>query len=75
MVKIGVIWYPDFETDTEGWWTCDKKTKQGDLVFLYRAQKKRDIGYLIQAVSDAYDIRDDEFARRMGGNMVATTGY
>ena len=57
---------PDIETDTEGWWTCDQRTKRGDLIFLYRARIKKDIAYLIQAVSDAYDIRDDPYAREEG---------
>ena len=57
---------PDLESDTEGWWTCDRRTKQGDMIFLYRAKMKKNIAYLIQAVGDAYDISDDEFAREWG---------
>jgi hypothetical protein len=57
---------PGLESDTEGWWTCDRRTKRGDLIYLYRARMKKDIAYLIQAVSDAYDISDDEYAREEG---------
>ncbi|MHC1688180.1 MAG: tetratricopeptide repeat protein [Methanothrix sp.] len=46
-------------TDSDGWWTCHKETKKGDLVFLWRTSPKKDIGYLIQAGSDAYSIVDD----------------
>jgi len=42
-----------------GWWTCHKDTKRGDLVFLWRTTPKSDIGYLIQAKSDAYSIVDE----------------
>jgi hypothetical protein len=50
---------PSHGVDTEGWWTCHKDTQEGDLVFLWRTTPKRDIGYLIQAASDAYSIADD----------------
>ncbi len=57
---------PEFEPDTEGWWTCDPRTREGDLVFLYRAKLKRDIGYLMRATSDAFDISDDYYAQIEG---------
>jgi hypothetical protein len=38
----------------------------GDLIFLWRTSPKRDIGYLIQAASDAYSIADDEYASQQG---------
>jgi len=40
----------------QGWWTCNEKTKVGDLIFLWRTLPKSDIGYLIQAKSKAYPI-------------------
>ena len=45
--------------DSDGWWTCHRDTKRGDLVFLWRSSPKKDIGYLIQSESDAYSIADD----------------
>lgn len=50
---------PTRSDDPGGWWTCHKNTKKGDLVFLWRTSPKKDIGYLIQAGSDAYSIADD----------------
>lgn len=50
----------------EGWWTCHKDTKKGDLILLYRSRLKKDIGYLIQAGSDAYSIADDNIASSWG---------
>jgi EVE domain len=57
---------PSHGVDTEGWWTCHKDTQEGDLVFLWRTTPKRDIGYLIQAASDAYSIADDPHAFQQG---------
>lgn len=57
---------PDFldpaQPDAGGWWTCHRDTRQGDLVLLYRTRPRSDLGYLIQAESDAYSIADDEHA-------------
>ena len=50
---------PNSGVDSDGWWTCHKDTKKGDLVLLWRTSPKKDIGYLIQAESDAYSIADD----------------
>lgn len=50
---------PDSGVDSDGWWTCHKDTKKGDLVLLWRTSPKKDICYLIQAESDAYSIADD----------------
>ena len=50
---------PNSGVDSDGWWTCHKDTKKGDLVLLWRTSPKKDIGYLIQAESDAYSIVDD----------------
>jgi hypothetical protein len=50
---------PENNYDPDGWWTCNKATKEGDLVLLYRAKLKKDIKYLILAESDAYSIADD----------------
>lgn len=50
---------PDLEYAPGSWWTCHKDTLEGDLVLLYRSQERRDLGYLIEARSDAYSILDD----------------
>lgn len=50
---------PNSGVDSDGWWTCHKQTTKGDLVFLWRTSPKKDIGYLIQAQSDAYSIADE----------------
>lgn len=55
---------PSNENDTEGWWTCAKHTKMGDLILLYRKTPKKDIAYLIQAKSDAYSIENDDYASK-----------
>jgi hypothetical protein len=57
---------PSSEIDVGGWWTCHKNTQIGDLIFLWRTSPKRDIGYLIQAASDAYSIADDDYASQQG---------
>lgn len=57
---------PDYEDDTEGWWTCHKETRKGDLVLLWRTTPLKDIGYLMQTLSDAYPISRDELANDMG---------
>ena len=36
-----------------GGWSCHKDTKKGDLIFLWRAKGKSDIGFLLQAETDA----------------------
>jgi len=51
---------PNSGFDSDGWWTCHKETKKGDLVFLWRAKLKRDIGYLIQAEGAAYRFPNDD---------------
>jgi hypothetical protein len=50
---------PASGVESDGWWTCHKDTKRGDLVFLWRTMPKSDIGYLMQAESDAYSILED----------------
>ncbi len=54
--------YPESSADSTGWWTCNKDTKKGDLILLYRSRIKRDLGYLMQAESDAYSIVDENYA-------------
>jgi 5-methylcytosine-specific restriction endonuclease McrBC GTP-binding regulatory subunit McrB len=34
-------------------WSCHKDTKKGDLILMWRAKKKHDIAYLLQATSDS----------------------
>ncbi len=54
---------PGYGEDISGWWTCHKDTKAGDLILLWRTSPKSDIGYLIVALSDAYSINSDPYAR------------
>jgi len=54
------------ESKAEGWWTCDRRTKRGDLILLYRTAPMKDIAYLIQAESNAYSLKDDENANEHG---------
>jgi len=46
----------------DGWWTCHKDTREGDLVMLYRTKPRMDIAYLIQTRSDAYSLLRDPAA-------------
>jgi hypothetical protein len=55
---------PSDEDEGEGWWTCHRETRRGDLVFLWRTSPKKDIGYLIQARSDAYSLANDPDAQQ-----------
>lgn len=57
---------PKNDIASEGWWTCHRDTKKGDLILLYRSRLKKDIGYLVQAGSDAYSIADDDYASEYG---------
>ena len=57
---------PRNEVDVGSWWTCHKDTLKGDLAFLWRTSPKRDIGYLMQAASDAYSLIDDDYASERG---------
>ncbi len=63
---------PRNRIDSGSWWTCHKDTRKGDLTLLWRAKwpnkRKSDIGYLIQAKSDAYSITDDDYASEHGWN-------
>jgi len=54
---------PSSYEDASGWWTCHRNTLRGDLVLLWRTRPKCDIGYLLQAKSDAYSISSDEYAK------------
>ena len=49
-----------------GWWTCHRETEEGDLVLLYRSQKKKDLAYLIETRSAAYSLLDDDDAPAQG---------
>ena len=55
---------PAVGLDSGGWWTCHRDTKRGDLALLWRTSPRRDIAYLMQARSDAYDIANDPEARK-----------
>ena len=37
----------------DGWWTCARGTRAGDLVLLYRSRIKKDVSHLLVARSDA----------------------
>ena len=43
----------------EGWWTCHKNTRAGDLVLLYRTAPKSDIAYLLRAEDNASSLVGD----------------
>lgn len=53
---------PKYVDENNGWWTCHKDTKRGDLIFLWRTAPKIDIGYLLQATTDAFPLTNDEYA-------------
>jgi len=57
---------PEQGYESDGWWTCHRETKNGDLVLIYRSQIKKDLAYLIEARSDAFSLQDDDFAVEMG---------
>ena len=61
--------------DSDGWWTCHRDTKAGDMAFLWRTRPKSDIGYLIRARSDAYSIVDDDLHPRGDGITDVTTKF
>lgn len=54
----------------EGWWTCAKETRTGDLALLYRAKTRKDIAFLILATTDAFSSYDDLFAQARGWQWV-----
>jgi len=41
------------QVESASGWSCDKDTKKGDLIFMWRAKKKHDIAYLLRASSDS----------------------
>ncbi len=58
---------PDKNVDVGSWyWTCHRETKRGDFAFVWRTSPKKDIGYLMQAESDAYSLADDRYAASQG---------
>jgi len=57
---------PKNKIASDGWWTCHKETRRGDLILLWRTNPMRDVGYLFQARSDAYNIADDDHAKEQG---------
>ena len=57
---------PSKNENTSVWWTCHRNTRRGDLILLWRTRPKSDIGYLLQAKSDAYSIADDSYAQSYG---------
>lgn len=57
---------PSNNEDTSGYWTCHRNTRRGDLILLWRTRPKSDVGYLLQAKSDAYSIVDDSYAQTSG---------
>lgn len=55
---------PASGVDSDGWWTCHRDTEKGDLALLWRTTPRRDIGYLMQARSDAYALNDADSRKR-----------
>lgn len=55
---------PNEQSDSDGWWTCHRNTRQGDLILLYRTSPRMDFGYLIQAESDAYALASTAYEFR-----------
>jgi EVE domain len=55
---------PASGVDSDGWWTCHRDTEKGDLALLWRKTPRRDIGYLMQARSDAYALTDARSRKR-----------
>ncbi len=51
---------------SSGWWTCHKNTKKDDLILLYRAKKRKDFAYIIQANENARSLKNEDYAREMG---------
>jgi len=47
---------PRENADAGDWWTCDARTRAGDLILMYRTTPKMDVAYLIQAASDAREL-------------------
>jgi EVE domain len=62
----GPSYYADLDPTgdhvADGWWTCHKDTREGDLVLLYRTTPKMDIAYLIETRSAAYSLLKDPSA-------------
>ncbi len=50
----------------EGWWTCHKNTRAGDLILLYRTAPRSDIAYLLRAEDNASSLAGDPNADEMG---------
>ncbi len=52
-------------TNQDGWWTCNKNTRAGDIALVYESgPQTRHIAQIIQVLSDAYPIHDAENAHR-----------
>jgi len=51
---------------SDGWWTCHKDTRAGDLVLLYRTAPRSDIAYLLRAEDNASSLAGDADASDMG---------
>ncbi|MBI2300141.1 MAG: hypothetical protein HYU66_14560 [Armatimonadetes bacterium] len=52
--------------DADGWWTCHKDTRMGDLALMYR-KTISDIAYLFSTTTDARSIRDPDLLWRGWG--------
>jgi len=52
----------DDPEDYTNWiWSCHKDTKQGDLIYLYRTAPKKNIKYVLLAMSDAYPMPEENY--------------
>jgi hypothetical protein len=49
----------------DGWHTCHKDTKRGDLALRWLTTPFKQIAYLLQAKSDAYDLSTNSRAKKM----------
>lgn len=57
---------PRADLQPEGWWTCHRDTEEGDLALLYRSRIRKDLGYLMQALSGAKSLHGDSYAVERG---------
>jgi len=57
---------PDYQPG--GWHKCDPATRRGDLVLVYRTAPRKDLRYLVEAVSHAYPLDDDGGGGPSGGH-------
>ena len=47
------------DSGEDGWWTCSRHTRAGDLALLYCKSPRKHFGFLMQAMSDAFSLYGD----------------